>query len=266
MKSIKINNGELFYNEAGTGHPILFLHAGITDSRMWQIQVDYFSKHYRTIICDLRGYGASQLPNDTFAYHEDIKALLDGLDIESAFLVGASFGGRVAVDFCLTNPDYVKGLVLVSPSISGFEPSQAAEEFGVLEEQLLDEGKFQEATDLNIRMWVDGPHRDSSRADPELRRRVFEMQFQAFSQPLPPNVKIKPLTPPAMERLYELSVPMLVVSGDQDELSFIQLSTKLASTVKGAKRILIPGAGHLVSMEAPEKFNPVVDEFLNSIK
>jgi 3-oxoadipate enol-lactonase len=86
----------------------------------------------------------------------------------------------------------VRGLVLVAPVISGYEPSGAVAQFNEQEEALLENGNLKEATELNLQMWVDGPYRTSEAVDPMLRKRVGEMQYEAFSQPSCFRFLIKP--------------------------------------------------------------------------
>jgi 3-oxoadipate enol-lactonase len=264
MKSLKLQDGTLYYEEKGAGPSLVLLHAGIADSRMWQAQFDPFAEHFHTVRCDLRGYGSSPLPDGPFSYSEDVLALVEALDLAPVWLIGASFGAQVAVDFYLSYPNRVRGLVLVAPVVSGFEPSGEVEQFNRQEEALLDEGKLAEATELNLRMWVDGPYRAREEVDPAVRNRVAEMQFQAFSQPVPENAALLKLSPPAMDRLAEIHVPLLVIAGELDVPAFVLFSETLADQVPGAKRVVIPGTAHMVSMEVPAVFNQLVLAFIST--
>lgn len=263
MKSISLQESKLYYEEKGTGSALVLLHAGVADSRMWDEQFDVFAESHRVVRCDLRGYGNSLLPNGAFAYHEDILALLDFLNISSAWLIGASFGAKVAVDLYLSNPKRVRGLLLVSPVVGGFQPTEDIIQFNEREDALLEAGNLEDATELNLKMWVDGPHRSSSEADQSVRSRVAEMQLQAFSQSEPDGVSLKNINPPAFERLDEIKIPMLIISGALDVPAFILLSETLENQVPGAKRIVVPDAAHMVSMEAPQMFNDLVLEFIS---
>ena len=114
MSTIFSQGEQLFYRDAGQGTPILLLHAGIADSRMWQNQMDALGRRFFLIAPDQRGYGQSPIPNGPFSYHEDVAALIEGLDHDAVWLVGASFGGRVAIKFAVKYPEKLKGLILVS--------------------------------------------------------------------------------------------------------------------------------------------------------
>ena len=153
-----MRDGKMFYTLDGKGPALLMLHAGVADSRMWQTQIDHFAERFTVVCFDLRGYGRSPLPNGSFAYHKDAKALVDALELSPFWIIGASFGARVAIDFALSYPDSVKGLVLLAPALGGFRLSEEVKRFGAQEGELLEAGKLTEATELNLRMWVDGPY------------------------------------------------------------------------------------------------------------
>ena len=216
--------------------------------------------------CDLPGFGQTLLPSREFSYAEEVLALVDGLGLESIWLLGASFGGQVAIDFCLAYPNRVQGLILATPAIDGFEPTEDVQKFGAQEDMLLERGKLEEATELNLRMWVDGPQRTARDVDPALRKLVGEMQFQAFSQPEPENVSLRRSSPPAIERLAEIQAPTLIISGGLDVPAFNALAETIANGMPNAKRVVVPNTAHLVSMEAPEQFNQQVLAFIAANK
>lgn len=259
-----IRGEKLYYEERGTGAPLLLLHAGVADSRMWEPQIEALSTRYRVIRCDLRGYGHSPLPNGLFAYHEDVAALLDALDIGAAWIVGASFGGRVAVDFALVYPQRVYGLILAAPLVSGYEAGPSLQAFGEEEERLLDAGDLDGATELNLRTWVDGPLRDADQVDPRVRGQVAEMQRHAFGMTIPEQVGIERVDPPAIGRLHEIHAPTLIVIGALDVVEVIEFSETMAQALPNAQRMTIPGVAHLPSMETPQIFNEAVDQFIRT--
>lgn len=253
---------ELFCETAGDGPPLVFVHAGVADSRMWDDQVAAFAESYRVIRYDLPGSGRSPIPNRRFSHHGVLRGLFDSLGLESAWLVGASFGGRIAVDFCLAFPEKVDGLVLAGPLLSGFQPSAEIERFDDEEERLLEAGELEAATELNLRTWVDGPHRSADQVDPGMRARVGEMQLQAFSLPEPENAELERLEPPATERLDEIQVPTLIILGSQDIQEVIVHGATVAGKISTADFRLMPTSGHLMSMEAPGEFNRLALSFI----
>jgi 3-oxoadipate enol-lactonase len=253
---------QLYYEVAGTGHPLLLIHAGVADSRMWDDQFELFAQHYRVIRYDLRGFGQSEVPAGQFSNSEDIVNLLRFLQVQKASIIGISFGSQIALDFALTYPDMVDGLVLGAPSVGGYPSSEDVQRFNEEEDAAFTRGDLAAATEINLRMWVDGPKRTPEQVNPDVRERVRIMQHHAFTVPYPENAEEVSLTPPAITRLAELHIPTLIIIGDYDIPSKIAVTDYLATTIPGAQKVIIPGVAHMVSMEQPEVFNRAVLAFL----
>lgn len=254
----------LYYEVAGTGHPLLLIHAGVADSRMWDDQFALFAEHYRTIRYDLRGFGRSEVPARQFSYVEDIVNLLQFLHVQKTYIAGVSFGSKVALDFTLSHPDMVAALILAAPSVGGSTPSEDVRRFNAEEDAALERNDLDAATEINLRMWVDGPQRTPDQVDPSVRERVRIMQHHAFTVPVPEGSEEISISPPAISRLAELHVPTLVIVGDHDIPSKLELAERLSQEISGAQKVVIPGVAHMVSMEHPELFNNAVMGFLSS--
>jgi 3-oxoadipate enol-lactonase len=243
------------------------VHAGVGDRRLWDAQVEPFAERHRVVRLDLRGFGESALPGGPFSYVDDVRALLDHLGIERTAVVGNSFGGRVSLDFALLHPQRTAALVLVDSALSGYEGSVALDAFDEEEEALLDDGKLDEAVDLNLRTWLDGPERETAPVSPKVRARVAEMQRSSFEtlvrayDGLPEPGPVAWADPPAATRLAEVSVPTLVVVGKLDQPDFRTISQRLAAEIPGAESAELDAA-HLPALERPEEFNRLVLDFL----
>lgn len=252
----------LYYEVAGQGHPLLLIHAGVADSRMWDEQFEVFAQHYRVIRYDLRGYGRTEVPAGQISNHADAANLLRHLHVEKAHVIGISFGGLVALDFALAYPQMVSALVLGAPSVSGCQPSELQQQFGAEENAYLEKGDLVGATELNLRMWVDGPYRTPEQVSAEVRQRVGQMQMHAFTIPIPEEAEGIPLTPPAIQRLDEVRVPTLLLVGDLDIPDKLALVDELAAKIPGAQQVHIPQTAHMLSLEKPAEFNQLVFDFL----
>lgn len=257
-----INGAQLYYEVSGDGYPLVLLHAGVADSRMWDEQIDVFSQFYWVIRFDMRGFGRSSMPPGSFSNIEDVRGLLDYLQVDEACLLGLSFGGLVALDFTLAYPENVKALILGAPSISGDEPSERIKQFWDDEEAALENDDLEAATELNLRLWVDGPHRRPDQVSSPVRERVREMQHRIFELPVPDDVEEIPLTPSAVKRLGEVKVPTLVIVGELDLEEKIVLADRLVAEMPNAQKEMVPNAAHIVNMEKPDEFNRMVLEFL----
>jgi len=260
-----INGAQLYYEVKGTGHPLLLVHAGVADSRMWDAQVEAFSDVYQVIRFDLRGFGRSNMPSGTFSNYEDIRALLDYLEIKSVYLLGISFGGLIALDFVLVYPDYIKALVLGAPSVSGAIPTERIKRFWKAEEAALEKGDLEGATELNLRLWVDGPHREVNQVSREVRKLVREMQLAIFKKEIPDDAEEIDLEPPAIERLGEVRVPVQVIVGRLDLEEKLELANRLVREIPNCQKIVIPGVAHMLNMEKTDVFNRSVLDFLTNV-
>jgi pimeloyl-ACP methyl ester carboxylesterase len=157
---------ELWHEIAGEGAPVLLIHEGICDSRMWDPQWQTFPSAHRTVRCDLRGFGRTPLPAEPYAHARDVVELLDRLELGPAALVGVSLGGCVALDVALARPDLVDRLVLVGSSLPDHQWSDTVSRYAEEEEAALERGDLDSAVEATLRMWVDGPKRGPSEVDP----------------------------------------------------------------------------------------------------
>jgi pimeloyl-ACP methyl ester carboxylesterase len=260
---LNTHGAPLYYEVAGTGHPLLLIHSGITDCRMWDDQFQTFAQQYQVIRYDLRGYGKSTIPSGKFANHEDVTALFEHLGIKQAHVIGISIGGLIALDFTLAHPDKVTSLVLGAPDVSGRESSSTdLSRFAEEEEALLERGDLNGATNLNLRMWLDVSQRTPDQVDPTVRQRIYEMQYHAFTVPIPDEAEAISLEPPAITRLSEIHVPTLLIVGEYDIPDKIELVGQLVAEISNARQIVISDAAHIVNMEQPAEFNRVILDFL----
>jgi 3-oxoadipate enol-lactonase len=271
MPVADIRGARLHYELAGDGAALVLVHEGVADSRMWDDQFEVFARRYRVLRYDVRGFGRSSLPGGPYSHVEDLRELLGVAGIDSAALVGASMGGRIALDYALMFPSRVRALVLVGPGLADHEWSAPVAAAGKAEDEALDRGDLDEAVEVNLRAWVDGPHRAPDEVDPAVRRRVGEMQLQAFRVQVPALEADPPpgpgdrLEPPASARLAEVRVPTLIVVGGVDQPDILEISERLGAGIPGAESVLIPDAAHVPNMERPAEFNAVVLDFLDRV-
>jgi 3-oxoadipate enol-lactonase len=265
LGSAGLNGTRIYYEVVGDGQPLVLLHADLTTSQMWDAQWEPFAHAYRAIRYDLRGCGWSRMPPGPFSPPEDLAQLLHLLGVERAILIGASIGGQLALDFTLEHPEQVAALVLIGAGVSGIQQSAFVQARSQEINALIASGEIAQAVELALRLRVDGPRRSAEQVEPAMREQVREMITRNFeratgqdqSQPLP-------LEPPALSRLDEIQVPTLVVVGEQDVADALASADLLARSIRGAQKVVMPGAAHLPSMERPEQFNRLVLEFLRS--
>jgi pimeloyl-ACP methyl ester carboxylesterase len=261
----EVNGASLYYDVASNGEPLVFVHAGIADHRMWDGQVEAFAERYRVVRYDMRGYGRSEAPvGAPFSHHDDLRGLLDFLFIERAILVGCSIGARTVIDFALAHPERVRVLALVCPTVSGFEsdeePPEEWDELVAADEA----GDLERVSELEVRIWVDGPYRRPDNVDPAVRNLVGEMNLIALRNE-PDLGEERPAEPPAVNRLAEIQAPTLVVAGALDRPEVGARAELLGEIIPRTQKIVINGTAHVPSMEKPEEFNRVVMGFLSEV-
>ena len=255
---------ELYWEEAGNGPAVVLVHEAIADSRMWEPQWQTFPSAHRTVRYDMRGYGRSPIGPGTYSLGRDLVSLLDEVGLERTSLVGGSLGGRVALEVAVAQPERIEKLVLMDPGGPGGDWSEETQAGWEEEDAALERGNIDAAVEVNLRMWVDGPHRSPSEVDPDLRARVGEMQRRAFELQMPvfETAHEELLVPELADRVGEVRAPTLILTGDEDRDDMQALANQLAERIPDAQRTSIPRAAHIPSLERPEEFNRLVLEFL----
>lgn len=261
MATMHVNGVDLAFEETGDGPPLVLLHAGIADRRMWDDVLPTLSPRHRVVRLDLRGFGETPLPDGPFVYAADVRALLESLGIARADVVGVSMGGHVALDLALAHPETVDRLVLVGSGIDGWEHGEGLVAAWEEEEAAFERGDLDEAAWVNVRTWLDGHARGPDEVDSALRRKVFEMQRLAIAHENP-HATGGWLTPSRRERLRDVGAPTLVLVGELDQSDFVQIARFLADEIPDTRFEVLPGVAHLPPLEDPERFASTVLEFL----
>jgi pimeloyl-ACP methyl ester carboxylesterase len=256
-------DGIPFYvEEAGTGFPLVMVHAGIADHRMWDPQWDHFAQDYRVVRYDLRGFGQTAPGQGDVYRHRHLRDLLIHLGIEKAHMMGCSMGGQTVIDFALENPGMVQSMVLVCTALSGFDypnPSPLEEEA----EKAFEAGNLREAAEIEAQLWVVGRDRSREEVDASIFDRVVEMNLLAYSyeEQWLADIQNHKADPPAVGRVMDMQAPTLVVSGQYDEPDIHTIEELLVAELPDVQRVTLPAA-HLPNMERPAEFNAAVGEFL----
>ena len=256
----EVNGARITYDVTGSGHPVLLLHAGLGDRRMWDAQVPAFAEHFTVIRYDARGFGETRKPAAPFSPYADAIALLDHLGVTQAHFVGVSMGSQTAIEAAIAAPERVSALVAVGAR-TGTPVSPALRAGWDRVNELEEAGDIAGAVEYELRMWVNGPDRGPEAVDPQMRERVRAMNAALFARDDWEGEEIS-LDPPAADRLAEISAPTLVVYGDKDVMDVRDAAGPLAAAIPGARLAVIPDAAHLPQMERPEIFNEIVLGFL----
>lgn len=268
---VETDSVQLYYEVTGEGHPLVFVHAGIADHTMWDEHIDAFAQHYRVINYDLRGFGRSVTDGVPFSHYRDLAVLFEHLNVNHAHLVGASFGGKVAMNVALEYPSRVDSLVMVAGVPDGFEhpPTETERELFERDEALTNARDADGLADLDVRLWVNGPGQPTDRAPADVRRKIrasASENYRSYFERFPPEAqepRAESLTPPATERLAEIRAPTLFVTGELD-VSEVEAAAEYAvEEMPDAQWTSFPDVAHMVSMEASERFTEMTLDFLN---
>jgi 3-oxoadipate enol-lactonase len=259
------NGAKLYFEMRGDGPALVFIHAGVSDHRMWDPQFEAFASRFKVIRYDHRGFGKSTFPEEAFALRDDLLAVLRYLGIGQAALIGCSMGGATAIDFTLEHPGMVTALVPVGAGVSGWN-DWSPESINLFTEMmgLVQKGDADRAFEISAHYWIDGPAREAARVDPRYRERAWQHYKENFSLEFFKRIE-DVLNPPAINRLKEIKTPTMVVIGDSDAQDLRKVAQQLASEIAGATMTTIENAAHLPSLEHPAEFNRLLEGFLATL-
>ncbi len=260
--SFRVSAVNLRLESSGRGSPVLLLHAGMADGRMWDAQVPILAASHQVLRCDLRGFGRTPLVGGEFSYAADVLGALDQSGVDHTFIVGASVGGRVALEIAVLAPSRVDGLMLVGSGLPGFVWSAQTREYWSREQALLDREDLDGAVAGSLDYWLGGDEGSIRLGD--FRGLVAEMQRTAFSHRVGcvDSSSERPLVPNLLDRLSEIAVPTLVSVGERDVDDIRRIAEVLATRIPGALYRTIRGAAHLPALETPTVLNVMLGEFL----
>ncbi len=223
---------------------VVLLHSAIGDSRLWWRQAEALAPSFDVVAPDLPGFGETPLPEEPFSYVDSVVPYLP------AAVVGNSFGGMVALRTALAHPTLVSKLVLVDAGVPAWDWSEEVRGYWAAEEAAFEAGDLDAATQVTLDFWLRPEHHDEVRPQ---QLRVYELQ-SAHEEP--------ELLWPELPPLSTLTVPTLVVVGDDDKADFRAIAQHLAEQIPDAELAVVAGAGHLVGLDQPEELNALLLDFL----
>lgn len=240
---------KIYYEVYGDGPALLLTHGYSSSSHMWAGQREAFGKYFRVITWDMRGHGRSDYPSDPNAYSQaltitDMEAVLDAVGARQAIVGGLSLGGYMSLAFRLAHPERVRALLIIDTG-PGFKSDEARENWNAFAlrtaERFEKEGLARlSESGAEVR---NAPHRDASGLAHAARGMLTQKNARVINS------------------LPEIDVPTLVLAGANDK-PFLAATDYMAAKIPGAKKVLIPDAGHAVNIDQPEAFNKAVLDFL----
>ncbi len=264
---VPVENGTIYYQEAGSGEPLIFIHGHSFDHSEWEPQFPVFAKHFRTIVYDCRGYGRSSMPdeNQPFRHVDDLITLMDSLHLEKAHLVGLSMGGFIVTDMLALHQDRILTATAASGDIFPVPgPSEPWTAEGIARRRdeiaaLKANGILQQKWD-----WLAGLMSKGGSNLENIRRPVWDMIYR-WSQWQPLHIEPRLVLgndAVAILKSEKIDVPVMVLTGEVDYKG----PRKLNECIPSAIQKIVPDAGHVSNLENPKAFNQLVMDFINENK
>lgn len=255
----------LAFERAGQGETLVFLH-GIGGNRgNWSDQLDHFGRDYQAVAWDARGYGASDDyagPCDFAQFSRDLVRLLDHLGVHRAFFVGLSMGGRILMDFAARHPGRIEALVIAAafPSFGGALTPQQREEFMRLRKAPLQQGKTLADLAPQLVASLAGPHATTA-MKARMHDSIAALHLASYLKTLESTLHFD-----RTAQLPGIAAPTLLLYGEFDALVTPASGRQVQELMPHALYQVIPGAGHLINIEAPDLFNQAVGDFLLRVR
>jgi 3-oxoadipate enol-lactonase len=268
-KTLDVAGGKMAYEEGGQGRPIVLLHEGIADRRMWNREFPLLAREHHVVRYDLRGYGGSTPASAEYSSIRDLVALIDHLHLTQPLIVGPSMGGRIALDLTLAHPEKVGSLLLIAPGYSGMDYDHVPggkstfERDETLSKAAADAwtaGNLEEATEHLRQLWASAL---TGSALDLFRKMVRENAKEVFEDRSAQHETRH--GKPAAARLSEIKVPTRILVGDRDNPAMPHLANFLARGITDAQVQLVPGADHLLNLSRPEAFDAALRDFESTL-
>jgi pimeloyl-ACP methyl ester carboxylesterase len=262
----------LYYEETGEGFPLLFVHEFAGDLESWEHQLRFFARRYRCIAYNARGYPPSDVPDDPAAYSQQIAvddalAVLDAAGVSQAHVVGLSMGGFATLHLVLNRPDRVRSAVVAG---CGYGAHPDVQESFRAEAEVIAKAFEQEGAQRVAERYAVGPSRvQLQNKDPrgwaEFERRLGEHSSVGAGHTMRGVQKARPSLYDLTDRLARVEVPVLIVTGDEDE-GCLEPDLMLKRTIPTAGLLVVPKTGHTVNLEEPQLFNEAVASFFAAVE
>jgi pimeloyl-ACP methyl ester carboxylesterase len=273
MPTLTTDDGvKLYYEETGSGAPILFVHEFAGDLRSWEPQLRHFSRRYRCIAYNARGYPPSDVPDDPDRYsqqreRDDVRCVLDGLGIERAHVVGLSMGAMATLHFGMAHS--ARALSLVTAGVgSGAHKSEYARfqaDSRANAKAMLERGMAHFAASYGENPTRATMKRKDPRGFAEFQRNLSEHSVQGSANTMLGYQARRPSLYDLTAEMAAIQAPLLVIAGDEDP-STIEPSLLIKRTVPGAALAVVPKTGHMINLEEPALFNSLVEGFFHQVE
>ncbi|MDX2932825.1 alpha/beta fold hydrolase [Streptomyces ipomoeae] len=257
---VKVDGGEVWADDSGAAAgegvpPVVLVHPGVGDSRVWEPVLPGLVGRYRVIRYDARGFGGSPKPETSYTQVQDLAAVLDHFDVRRAVLVGSSMGGSTSISLALDDPDRVAALGLLVPGVSGY-PALESAELAEKIPKLAAAGDMDGLVALALRVWG-AAGTDPDTAATESLRAAIPAWFTTYGHETP--------AVPAFDRLGELTMPCTLLLGEKDQPEVVRCNEAMAARIPGCHLVRLPDSDHFPTLRAPEAVVRVVTDLVDRL-
>ena len=262
---------KLYYEDVGSGIPIIFVHEFAGDLRSHELQIRHFGQRYRCIAYNARGYPPSDVPKDAERYsqeraRDDIRAVLDALKLDKAHIVGLSMGGFATLHFGFTYPDRARSIVVAGCGY-GAAPDQRAK--FAEEAEAAAKGFEEQSMAKAAEGYALGPTRvQFQNKDPrgwrEFADQLSEHSTEGAALTMRGVQKRRPSLFDLVEKMKSITVPTLIMTGDED-WPCLEPGLLMKRTIPTAALVVMPNAGHTINLEDPAAFNQHLADFFHAV-
>ncbi|MDP2955313.1 MAG: alpha/beta fold hydrolase [Longimicrobiales bacterium] len=263
MATVTVNGTEVYYEEAGRGFPLLFLHGLIFDMRIWSSQVAALSAKYRCVSIDLRGHGQSAAPDGEYTLEvmaEDVYQVMRHLGLGQAHVAGLSMGGMVAMRLALAHPEVVRSLLLLDTD-AGPEEAQRAPRYEAMAQMARDQGPEAVMEAVLSLFFSQGFIRGRPQELQRFREQFLDINRDGIYGATLGVTRRRDIT----DEIKGIRVPTLVIVGDEDIATTPEKAEAIHQGIAGSRLERIAGAGHMTPLEQPERVNALLGEFLAGV-
>ncbi|MGA4837788.1 alpha/beta fold hydrolase [Streptomyces sp. G45] len=248
---VKVDGGEVWADDSGgTGSPLVLLHPGVGDSRVWDPVLPALAEHHRVLRYDARGFGRSPAPTATYSQLRDLTAVLDHFGVERAVCAASSMGGATALSLALAAPERVAGLALFGPGATG-ATGLASPEFNAEVERLATAGDIEGVVRLALGVWAAcDPSPDGPAAD-QLRGAV-PAWFATYGHDV--------ADAPTFDRLHEVTAPCVLALGERDQTNVVTVNEEMAARIPGCRLVRLDDCDHFPTLRRPAKVTELILE------
>ena len=259
-----VNGTSLYYEVAGNGEPIILVHGNFGDRRHWDYNFEELAKEFKVIRYDVRGYGKSNSSPKGYKYkdHDDLKALLDYLEIPKVHIAGFSMGSGIVINFALEYPEMCTSLISVGPWVGGYSPpsiNEFSSDFGRIP-LIIEQGGTDAAAEELIEFPIFKAHVSSQDVKNFITHVAKDYSFLHWIGEGPTRIE-----PDAVNMLDQIKVPTLIMTSEYDVNACLEVADLLQEKISGSKLVRIPKATHFMMMDNPEEFNRSVINFIIGI-